>query len=538
MRIDPSASLCNLLQSYAGTFSDGAPPNWKFKRQGNNWEISFPNSAVVRTEDLLDPKTWSVHPEKDANTTILWRNSLAYLPRLIESAESDEETIELVAQIVESFIAWQDMSISLDIDSLRSGSLDHQSALRIRSLLWIISYLERNLMQEVEKFRELYGRMFAAENRLLSEFSLFQPNNHGIMLGIAHLHAETLMPSPESDMNALKWIEALYSTFNEIIDSDGIASENTPSYQIFYVMLLEDLVLFIAWSRMLGTRARLFQLLLRSAELGVRRQLLPSGAVPPLGDSPGGMQYRFKPVLGLLYSPENGLAVRTSSNEYIAYIAGFRSVIHKQIDDLSFSWWRNGRFILRDAGLLNYDTKDQVAVDMRGSKGHSLPTYRNLDSWTTKNTISYGRNSSRLRAEFTGVENSSSNLAISAKLHLDDSVIITRSLEHRAELGVKIVDSFLASNRGEPLVRFLLDPETIITYRQDGDIGIRSGEEDLRVCFKASSGILNFDINPSFVALEHNRKAKTNEIVLTVTSAEYPVRVETSIVITNHGKCL
>ena len=41
------------------------------------------------------------------------------------------------------------------------------------------------------------------------------------------------------------WVNRLYSTLGEIIDEDGIASENTPIYQIFYVMLLDDIVLFI-----------------------------------------------------------------------------------------------------------------------------------------------------------------------------------------------------------------------------------------------------------------------------------------------------
>ncbi|WP_146040922.1 hypothetical protein [Glutamicibacter arilaitensis] len=359
MEFVPSENDRQLLAAYAGQFSDGTPRGWEFKELSEGWEITLPNSAKLLTSELIKPQVWPTVPARDANTTTLWRNSLAYLPRILQVQSGTHEVL-LAEKIVRSFLYWFEETATDDINKLKSGSQDHQSALRIRTMLWILSFLLRQEREEeFNRFLALYLRLVAVENRLLNEPDLFKPNNHGIMLGIAHLHAATLFPGLDlQETSALEWVNRLYSTLGEIIDEDGIASENTPIYQIFYVMLLDDIVLFIKWTRKFPGQARMFELLLRAAQIGVRKQLLPNGAVPPLGDSPGGMQHRYKPMLGTLWSPNNGLAVISQEEEYFSFVAGFRSVIHKQLDELSIAWWRDGGFIFRDAGLLNYDQND------------------------------------------------------------------------------------------------------------------------------------------------------------------------------------
>jgi hypothetical protein len=515
----PSDNDRQLLAAYAGQFSDGTPRGWEFKELSEGWEITLPNTAKLLTSELINPPIWAEVPAKDANTTTLWRNSLAYLPRILQMQSGTQEVL-LAEKIVNSFLDWIEATAADDIGKLKSGSQDHQSALRIRTLLWILSFLFRQEREEeFNRFLTLYVRLLSVENRLLDELSLFQPNNHGIMLGIAHLHAETLLPGLAAEgANAHEWVKRLYSTLGEIIDEDGIASENTPIYQVFYVMLLEDIVSFVKWAGKFSGQARMFELLLRAAQIGVRKQLLPNGAVPPLGDSPGGMQYRFKPMLGSLWSPNNGLAVISRDEEYISFVAGFRSVIHKQLDDLSIAWWRDGDFIFRDAGLLSYDQNDPIAVAMRGPKGHSLPTYTQLDSWTTKNSISYGRNTSRLRGNLLSREQSENELSFLAELSFDGTPIIRRRVRRIGTEVLKIRDTFTSIRFGNPIVRFLLDPSIQLTCQTNNTIVLE--RPGFRCVAKFESTKPEFaprlQVGESNIALEHHKLAKTKELLITI----------------------
>ncbi|MGP5015386.1 hypothetical protein ACTXJX_16470 [Glutamicibacter ardleyensis] len=523
----PSVNDRQLLTAYAGEFSDGTPRGWEFIETPQGWEITLPNSAKLNTTHLSLPAAWGETPSVDANTTVLWRNSLAYLPRILQISGSTE-AITVAERVVRSFLNWFESRAAADITTLKSGSQDHQSALRLRTLLWILSFLSREERQEEYiRFLALYERLLSVENRLLEELDLYQPNNHGIMLGIAHLHSTTLFPDLHSSSDARTWVERLYATLSEIIDEEGIASENTPIYQVFYVMLLEDIVAFIDWSGKFSGRARMFQLLLRSAQIGVSRQLLPNGAVPPLGDSPGGMQFRFKPVLGHLWSPNNGLAVSSREDEYLSFVAGFRSVIHKQLDDLSIAWWQNGDFILRDAGLLSYDQNNPVAVAMRGPKGHSLPTYSQFDAWTTKNSISYGKNSSRLRGKLLSREVLDHGVKILAELAIDEAPILRRSVHLEFAERITTRDSFTSTRFGDPLVRFLLDPSIKVKLQPDNSVVLERQNFECVAKFESSKPDLSvqLEVRESYVALEHHSLAKTSELIITIPNSKEPVDI-------------
>jgi len=527
----PSDNDRQLLAAYAGQFSDGTPRGWEFKELSEGWEITLPNSAKLLTSELVKPAIWAEVPAKDANTTTLWRNSLAYLPRILQMQTGSKEVL-LAEKVIRSFLDWFETIAADDIGNLKSGSQDHQSALRIRTLLWILSFLFRQEREEeFDRFLTLYVRLLAVETRLLKELSLFQPNNHGIMLGIAHLHAETLLPGlVAEDMNAHEWVHRLYSTLGEIIDQDGIASENTPIYQVFYVMLLEDIVSFVKWAGKFSGQARMFELLLRAAQIGVRKQLLPNGAVPPLGDSPGGMQHRFKPMLGTLWSPNNGLAVTSYENEYVSFVAGFRSVIHKQLDDLSIIWWTKGGFILRDAGLLSYDQNDPVAVNIRGPKGHSLATYSQFDSWTTADSISFGRNSSRLRGRLVDLQKGDVSNTFIAELDFDNRTILHRCLRTDREEGLFITDSFKAAGLGRPIIRFVLDPSVTALQGEGNSIILERNSFKCVANFKPLNDNFEIDISirTSAVALEHHKLAETNEIVITGQEMQGPIEISSS----------
>jgi hypothetical protein len=520
MSVEHAVGTRDLLDGYAGEFSDGTPKGWATSRDGRGYAFTLPNGALIHSEELSDESIWNQVPQSDPNTTILWRNSLAYLVRLFEFEQSTN-SIETARVVVESFLHWAEAASTKDPKSMKSGSLDHQGALRIRTLMSLMSMISRTGDAEnFEVFHGLFERLIMVEERLLDQLDLYQPNNHGIMLGMAHLHASTLFPSNAKLHDSGEWIERLYDTLGHIIDEDGIASENTPIYQVFYVSLIEDIVAFLVWSGKLPGKIRIFQLLMRAAQIGVKRQLLPNGAVPPLGDSPGGMQHRIKPLLGTLWSPTNGLAISSSESHYLSFTAGFRSVIHKQLDELSVSWWVDGNFILRDAGLLSYDQNDPIATMMRGHKGHSLPVYSNFDSWTTKNTISFGKNDSRLRGHLVEKKEEDELISFSGLLKFDGNAIIRRTVDLSPDKKLRIVDSFLSTKYGTPMSRFLLDPSiSVISNDVDGNLVLRSRNRLISVIFESNDPgkQINVQINKSFVALEHYKSAETKEIIVSPT---------------------
>lgn len=538
MSTERAVSIRELLDGYSGEFSDGAPKDWSIGRDDRGFAFTLPNGASIHSADLLDQKIWTLVPQKDPNTTILWRNSLAYLVRLLEIDHS-HESVETARNIVESFLNWVEESTAKDATALKSGSLDHQGALRIRTLLSIMSMLSRSGDSvNFEVFLGLFLRLMVIEEMLLDKLDLYQPNNHGIMLGIAHLHATTLFPSSNQSHDAGEWINRLYETLGNIIDADGIASENTPIYQVFYVSLIEDMVAFLAWSDQYPEKIRIFQLLLRAAQIGVRRQLLPNGAVPPLGDSPGGMQHRFKPLLGTLWSPDNGLAISSSESHYLSFIAGFRSVIHKQLDELSICWWVNGEFVLRDAGLLSYDQNDPIASSMRMHSGHSLPTYTRFDSWSTRETISFGKNDSRLRAHLTSKRQVGESTEFVGKLNFDGNSVLQRSVRLTDTRVLSVVDSFSAKSHGDALVRFILDPSLNVEIHEAGKkLVLRSSRRRVVLKFQGIgiSSPVSSHVKETHVAVKHYSATPTKEILLTAAGSDAPFRIETTIQIEDIG---
>ncbi|WP_181578528.1 heparinase II/III family protein [Arthrobacter sp. AQ5-05] len=516
MIIEPGLKTRELLVRYSGEFSDGTPRGWAVSRDSLGFKFTFPNGASIHSADLLDDAIWTKVPDVDHTTTILWRNSLIYLVRLLEF-EYSEESVNITRKIVEGFLNWFEEIAVHDIQDLKSGSLDHQGALRIRTLLSTMSLLSRSDDSDnYDIFYNLFVRLMAVEEKLLNELNLYQPNNHGIMLGIAHLHASFLFPGSTQSLDAAGWVKRLYATLGDIIDADGIASENTPIYQVFYVSLIEDIVAFLIWSKQFPGKVRIFQLLMRAAQIGVQRQLLPNGAVPPLGDSPGGMQHKFKPLLGTLWSPSNGLAISSSTAHYLSFTAGFRSVIHKQLDELSVTWWSDGGFILRDAGLLSYDLKDPIAVAMRGHQGHSLPTYANFDRWTTQNSISFGRNDSRLRAKLLSNEVNSEFFSFEGLLKFDEKDILKRKVQYWPENKLEITDTFHSVQYGIPIVRFILDPTIIVLDARESSLTLKSPNREISMTVEsnAKNVLPKIRLDNSFIAAEHYMPVKTKEVLI------------------------
>src|SRR5699024_2760784 len=94
----------------------------------------------------------------------------------------------------------------------------------------------------------LLGKIVSNIRKLINELDLLQPNNHGIMLGIAALHSAYFFPEvlETRDEHAV-YVDFLYSSLSSILGQDGLADENTVIYQAFYVRLLSEITGFLNW---------------------------------------------------------------------------------------------------------------------------------------------------------------------------------------------------------------------------------------------------------------------------------------------------
>lgn len=442
-------------EEYAGRFSDGAPGDWSTSYHSNAWQVNLPNGANVSVPSLISARFWDMEFATDPNSSTLWLRSLKYLANFERSGHHAWNDIEATLRL---FNVWMD-GFSGRREELRSGSLDHQIALRLRTACTLCSLMAR----EDPDIRTQHRVMSALNDRvrsdvvLASELDLFEDNNHGIMLAIAMLHASAFFPDVVDAGAARDWLKKLQDSLGRIVDQDGLAPENTISYQIFYVDLLEQLSEFVQWVGWGEEGASWIVDLTRTAVIATRRLVMPDGAVPPIGDSHGERQSRFKHLPGRVYSPSNGFFVDSDGTTYLSMKSGFRSVIHKQMDDGSVILWRDGVFAIRDAGLLSYDQKDAAAVAIRGQRGHSSTVLRRFDAMNAMKMIAFSTNTSRMDGELTLGASAADGIDACSVTSYDSEPYLRRRVRSTDRRRFTIDDSYLADSRERVVTRFLLD---------------------------------------------------------------------------------
>jgi hypothetical protein len=442
-------------KEYAGRFTDGAPGTWDTSYHSNAWHVKLPNGANVSLPSPIAARFWDIEFASDVNSSNLWLRSLKYLVNYERSGHHAWNDIE---GTLRSFNEWMD-GFSDRRDELRSGSLDHQIALRLRTAC-VLSCLMAREDPDIRTQRRVMSAIterVRSDVVLASELDLFEDNNHGIMLAIAMLHASEFFPDVVDAVAAREWLDKLQDALGRIVDQDGLAPENTISYQIFYVNLLEQLSEFVQWADWDEEKTSWIVSLTRAAVLATRRLVMPDGAVPPIGDSPGGKQSRFGHLPGRVYSPSNGFFVDSDGETYLSMKSGFRSVIHKQMDDGSVILWRDGVFAIRDAGLLSYDQNDARAVAIRGQRGHSSTVLRRFDAMNAMRMVGFSTSTSRMDGELALGENAADEIDVISVTSYDGDPYLRRRVRSSDRRRFTIDDSYLADSRESVLTRLLLD---------------------------------------------------------------------------------
>ena len=452
------------LEDYAGKFSDGAPGNWETMYRSNAWHVKLPNGARVSVPSPILPTFWNIEFGNDAHSSVLWLRSLKYLEKFRRGGTLALNDIDTT---VRSFNEWM-AKYTDHPQELKSGSLDHQIALRLRTACTLHSLLLRETPDVRTKDRMLVTleRLVTTDVGIVSDLDLFEEHNHGIMLATAMLHASVFFPDAVDRRMSLEWLDRVRGALSRIVDADGLAPENTVSYQIFYVNLLEQLTAFLQWAELEGETTASLVELSRTAVAATRRLLLPDGSVPPLGDSSGGQQSRFSHTPGRLYSPSNGYFVDSDERTYFSMKAGFRSVIHKQMDDGSVILWRDGVYAIRDAGLLSYDQNDPEALAVRGQRGHSSTALTRFDGVNAMKMVGFSTNTSRVGGSLHAGTTDLGRIDVRAVTTYDGLEYIDRHVASTDRNIFVVTDTYVGSTAESVVTRFLLDENVQSVHRE------------------------------------------------------------------------
>ncbi|RUQ14375.1 hypothetical protein D8M31_00150 [Corynebacterium genitalium] len=460
---------------YWEKFPDGSPQRWQVEKRDKHWNIAMPNGAVIDV-DIDAPKLhYDADFPQDRESSRLWANSLRYIVPML--GEGDYETAwTLLSQL--SDILAQDLK---DEHGRFSGSLDHQFALQLRTLCELRAWLlKRPQSGDTVAMDSVLTETVASIYRHVQSIGLLRPNNHGIMLGISLLHSFYMFedvpwkPSGQSSESGRDEVEQfLLESLFSVLGTDGVANENTPIYQGFYLKLLSGITDFQTWAY--GTAHADFAAMNSKATTAYRHMLLPNGAVPPLGDASVSMQRQLKALPGLWTTVENGLLVRSNSDSFFSFVCGYRGVFHKQLDDSSIFLWHKGDALIQDAGLKSYDGNDPVAVGIRGQLGHSGLFFPSFDSLRAEKVVAYGSGTRLISASMEVRNDDSADSFQAVGRYTFRDVAVERCVTWTGERSFMLRDLVRAdSASGRAVSRFLLDPQAEVRFMDSGVVAVRT----------------------------------------------------------------
>lgn len=512
---------------YWKKFEDGSPQRWSVNKSGDAWTLGFPNGAVQNVSRSEPKFDWMGQFAVDSDSTRLWFNSLRYLVDII-----DEGDVVFAISALESFHAHQ-LEYRDRPREVFSGSIDHQCALQLRTCCEVSAWQAQNPdllgVEENLALDALLGGIVANIRNLVNELDLLQPNNHGIMLGIAALHSSYFFPEPtETTDEQATYVDFLYNSLSSILGSDGLADENTVIYQAFYVRLLSEITRFLDWVS--SNSSTKFILLSELASTALSQLLLPNNDVPPIGDGVGAGQSKHKSTPGTWQSRENGIFVHSTNSSYVSFICGFRGVFHKQMDDTSLIVWHNGKYLIQDAGLASYDKKDKIAVSLRTQLGHSGLFFEEFDDVLAEKVVSYGARTRLVQSRMSPFSQSNDG-SLTVKGVVDfRRTRVERTLTLIGENTLYIRDVVQGNSEAKSAVsRFLLDPKADVSFNSDGSVIVRNGGSWLRL--SSNNGLQNAvvyrgdDRNPD---APRGFLAPRNYSTVPTTLLEFPIKLDST----------
>ncbi len=362
---------------YAGRYADFSPHGWGAERRESGFRVKLCNSFEFDLPDEPVPVDWyTIYPQDHASTR-LWFRSLVWLRWLVSCVGGWEAG----RFVLREFAEWYE-SAEAEPSRLGMNSLDHALALQLRTLCelraaWVAT-AGGSFGDEVDALLE---RCVATVLVHADKPEMKLRNNHGVMLGLALIHVAHVYPGQRGEAQVSKVdIPQVRDALGSIVGADGLAFENTPSYQRLYVDILNQFKQLQEDGIYLGDDGGYFRSLANRVTEAYRHLLMPSGSVPPLGDGCQSVERLFTPLVGPLISEATGLFILSDESHFLAITCGAASPVHKQMDDSALRAGVGDRMLILDGGLLSYDGQDPVATAVRAQPGHSGLFFTDIDS--------------------------------------------------------------------------------------------------------------------------------------------------------------
>lgn len=436
-------------------------------------QSSLPIAMDFPKDDSALALQWEDVAENESQGNALWKYSVGFLPTLYEASSSSE----LVDGVLDSL--WEyTKSEEWKERAKWMTSLDHCIAVRLRALGTLLLEYQLDSVPVPDSLINIIGNDVV--NMLLGGDDYFPVNNHGAMAAISLLHMCALCPSLLSEAekisgkNALAVAsEELSQILEDIFDEHGIAAENSPEYQRYWVSLLQPLLglykMFPSLeeeSKGLGVLSLdTLEKIVRNAEESLRLFVDGEGKFLAIGDTHPRKQKEKGPSSGRLISEKLGFAVYREGDTIFTLNCGSTNYAHKHCDDASITLGFRGINLLLDSGYYSHDWNDPKTIYTKSQNAHSGLFMTGLDNIHPGKLYWPGRE--RIVASLRKVADSPFH--VKGEVVIDEQLTLTREVRIEGPTGLDIVDSVsgVTSEYGRPVRRFIVPLGSKLSFEKN-----------------------------------------------------------------------
>jgi hypothetical protein len=315
------------------------------------------------------------------------------------------------------------------------------------------------------------------ESVLIDQQSYIHTNNHGAMVGIAFIHAAQIFLGLDSTVAELGW-SSLKEIVGSIFDGQGVAGENSPEYQAFWISLLTPLAqMSRTWPIPRSPAWFDVTQVVSQAEDALGHFTDHAGHYLPIGDSHPGRSLVPPSRNTVLVTEEHGFACYSQRDTLLTFNCGHSNYAHKHCDDTSITLSYGGLSLILDSGYFGHDWRDDRVIYTKSQSAHSGLFLEEFDDLHPGRLMFPGRETMRGKLEHERDAN-----VFVGTVDVQDG----RSLQRR--ITIRGPESFLIEDRvTTPLaiesraVRRFLFPAGAQIRVQDHEISVRIEDVLLRL---------------------------------------------------------
>lgn len=359
-----------------------------FTEEHDKWSMS--SSLPIKIDipkKAANYINWPGVSENQDQGHTLWKYSIGYLPTFLEISND----LRIVDEILDSL--WEYTQSDDWSDRAKwMTSLDHALAIRIRAITTLqAQYSSLGQPLPHSAWKVLLNDI---SNIMDSGDHYFPLNNHGAMVAISLLHAGSIFPQIDKMLTIdlkksilqVGW-EQLNRIIDSIFDEYGIAGENSPEYQRYWISLLTPISsLLETWrveeeaSSFTQEKLLTFKPLLEKATRALTAFTTDEGRLIAIGDTHPRLLKSSTYASEALVSVKQGFGIYREGPTHLTFNCGNTNYAHKHCDDSSITLTRHGERLILDSGYYSHDWKDPKAIFTKSQNAHSGVFLRKLDS--------------------------------------------------------------------------------------------------------------------------------------------------------------